>query len=181
MDSKIFRCWGYTTNFFQSIFLIAVRLYWGFLFFYAGMSKFSDMSNVIPFFQQLGLPAAVAYLIAAGELVCGILIFFGFLSRLAAICTTVIMLGAYVIAHPANFYSFFSYPPYFFTAPAFSFLMASLIVLFFGPGLFSIDAIIKCKLMRKAALLEKEQSQHDHHHIDEAPPEDEHKDDQSNR
>ncbi|MCH9633132.1 MAG: hypothetical protein S4CHLAM6_14840 [Chlamydiae bacterium] len=173
MDSKIFRYWGYTTNFFQSIFLIAVRLYWGFLFFYAGLSKFSDMGNVIPFFEQFGLPPIVAYLIATGELVCGILLFFGFLSRLAAICTTVIMVGAYVIAHPANFYSFFSYPPYFFTAPAFSFLMASLIVLFFGPGLFSIDAIIKCRMMKKSRASEVEPPKHEDHSGD-APSNDEH-------
>ena len=179
MDSKIFRYWGYTTNFFQSIFLLAIRLYWGFLFFSAGLGKFADMSGVVAFFQQFGLPPIVVYLVALGELICGILIFFGFISRIAAAVTTFIMLGAYLIAHPANFFSFFSYPPYFFTAPAFSFLMASLIVLFFGPGLFSIDALIKHRMMRKAELEE-----HLKEHSDDAPPpsdedkDDEHKGDQ---
>lgn len=156
MGSKIFTFWGCTNNFFQSLFLLAVRLYWGFLFFSAGLGKFGDMQQVIAFFNQLGMAGIFAYLTAIGEVICGILLFFGFLSRLAAAGTTIIMLGAYMIAHPQNFYNFFRYPPYFFTAPAFSFLMASLIVLFFGPGLFSIDGIIKGHLMRKAAREDKE-------------------------
>ena len=116
MDSKIFRYWGYTTNFFQSIFLLAIRLYWGFLFFSAGLGKFADMSGVVAFFNNLACLRSSFYLVALGELICGILIFFGFISRIAAAVTTFIMLGAYLIAHPANFFSFFSYPPIFFTA-----------------------------------------------------------------
>ncbi len=149
MDSKIFRYKEHTANFLQSLFLLAIRLYWGFLFFYAGLGKFANMSQVIAFFNHLGLGSIIVYLVATGEFVCGILLFFGFISRLAAFCTTCIMLGAYLIAHPENFYSFFSYPPLFFTAPVFSFLMASLIVLLFGPGLFSIDAFIKRRKLKK--------------------------------
>lgn len=162
MDSKIFRYWGYTTNFFQSLFLLAVRLYWGFLFFYAGLGKFANMSQVVAFFNHLGLAGIFAYLVAIGEFVCGILLFFGLISRLAAACTTCIMLGAYLIAHPENFYSFFSHPPYFFMAPVFSFFIASLIVLFFGPGLFSIDALIKGHLMRKEEKSHNDHSEDDH-------------------
>lgn len=147
MDSKFFKCWYYTTNIFQSIFLLLVRLYWGFLFFIGGYFKIVNMAPFIVFFQELGLSTAWAYIVAIVELICGIFLFFGFLSRIAATATTLIMLGAYVIAHPAQFFSFFRDPAYFFSAPAFSFFFASLVILFFGPGLISIDALIKRKLI----------------------------------
>lgn len=148
MGRKIFRCWDTTNNFFQSILLLAFRFYWGFLFFIGGVFKLGNMATFANFFHQLGLSTGVAYLVAIFELVCGILLFFGFLSRLAAACTTVIMFSAYIIAHPANFHAFFTNPQLFFSAPSFSFLLASLIVLFFGPGLFSIDALIKRRMMK---------------------------------
>ncbi len=147
MDSKFFKCWYYTTNVFQSVLLLIIRLYWGFLFFIGGYFKVINMPPFIAFFQQLGLSTTWAYIVAIVELVCGILIFFGFLSRIAAAATTLIMLGAYVIAHPAQFFSFFRDPAYFFSAPSFSFFFASLVILFFGPGLVSIDALIKRKLI----------------------------------
>ncbi len=149
MDRKIFKCWYHTTNFFQSLLLLAIRLYWGFLFFIGGVYKLSNMEGFSSFFQQLGFSTGFAYTVAIFELCCGVLIFFGFLSRLAAICTTVIMFGAYIFAHPAQFYSFFTDPAAFFTAPSFSFLLASLVVLFFGPGLISIDALIKRNMIKK--------------------------------
>lgn len=147
MGRKIFKCWDTTNNVFQSFLLLAIRLYWGFLFFIGGMFKLGNMDSFSAFFNQLGLSSGLSYIVAILELACGILLFFGFLSRLAAACTTVIMFGAYIVAHPAQFHSFFNDPQFFFSAPSFSFLMASLIVLFFGPGLFSIDAIIKRKMM----------------------------------
>lgn len=149
MGRKIFRCWDTTNNFFQSLLLLAFRFYWGFLFFIGGVFKLGNMASFAAFFNQLGLSTGVAYLVAIFELVCGLLLFFGFLSRLAAACTTVIMFSAYILAHPVNFHAFFNNPQLFFSAPSFSFLVASLIVLFFGPGLFSIDALIKRKLMKE--------------------------------
>ncbi|MCH9633829.1 MAG: hypothetical protein S4CHLAM7_05630 [Chlamydiae bacterium] len=150
MDSNFFKCWYYTTNAFQSILLLIVRVYWGFLFFIGGFYKITDMAPFIDFMNQLGVSTTVAYLVTLVELIGGILIFFGFLSRIGAACTAVIMFAAYIVAHPAQFYSFFRDPAYFFSAPPFSFLFASLVVLFFGPGMLSIDAIFKRKLMEDA-------------------------------
>lgn len=149
MDSKIFKSGSHSANLFQSIFLLAVRLYWGFLFFHSGFEKFMNMAEVIPFFQELGLSTTVVYLVSLGELVAGFLLFFGLFSRLAALCTTIIMIGAYTIAHPESIQGIISSPFYFITNPTFSFLMASLVILFFGAGLISIDAIIKCRKIKK--------------------------------
>jgi putative oxidoreductase len=155
MGRTIFKCWGTTTNFFQSLLLLSFRLYWGFLFFIGGIFKLANMGSFGAFFGQLGLSTGLAYIVAIFELICGILLFFGLLSRLAAACTTVIMFSAYIIAHPAQFHSFFNDPQFFFSAPSFSFLIVSLVILFFGPGLFSIDAIIKRKMIT-------EEPPHDH-------------------
>lgn len=143
MDSRFFWCWYYTTNIFQSIFLLAVRLYWGFLFFIGAFYKIVNMPPFIDFMHQLGVSTTWAYVITLAELVAGILIFFGFITRLSAAGTTAIMLGAYIVAHPAQLLSFFTDPAYFFSAPPFSFLFASLAILFFGPGVFSMDGIVK--------------------------------------
>lgn len=147
MDSKFFRTWYYATNIFQSLFLLIIRLYWGFLFFIGGYFKIANMGPFIDFFHQLGLSTTWAYTVAIAELVCGVLLFFGFLSRIAAAAMAVTMIGAYITAHPSQLASFFTDPAYFFSAPAFSFLFATLVVLFFGPGLVSIDAFIKRKLI----------------------------------
>lgn len=148
MDSKFFKGWYYTTNAFQTLFLLIIRLYWGFLFFIGGYFKVINMMPFIDFFNQLGLSTTWAYVVAIVELVAGIFLFFGFLSRITAAVTSAIMIGAYLMAHPAQFFSFFTDPAYFFSAPSFSFLFASLVILFFGPGMLSIDAIIKRNLVK---------------------------------
>lgn len=147
MGSHFLHGCGRFWSLFQAIFLLIVRVYWGFLFFIGGYYKIIDMPPFIDFFNQLGLSTAWAYIITIFELVCGIFLFFGFFSRIAAGCTAVIMFGAYIMAHPAQFFSFFRDPSYFFSAPSFSFLFASLVVFFFGPGMLSIDGLIKRKML----------------------------------
>jgi putative oxidoreductase len=143
MESNFFRCWYYATNFCQSFFLLIVRLYWGFLFFMGAFFKLINMPAFIDFIGQFGMSGAWAYIITITELVCGVLIFFGFITRLSAAATAAIMLSAYIVAHPEQLLSFFRDPSYFFSAPPFSFLFASLVLLFFGPGGFSMDGILK--------------------------------------
>lgn len=146
MNSKISSSSG---NFFTSLFLLAIRLWWGWLFFREGIFKFTDMPETIGFFNSLGLSSAIAYLVAIGEVVFGVFMFFGFITRLAALGTVVITLGAYLIAERPEFFSFFSSPPMFFAAAPFSFLFASLVILFFGAGMFSIDAMVLSHMRNK--------------------------------
>lgn len=166
MDRKIFNCTSHSANFLQSLLLLAIRLYWGFFFFFGGVDKFANITAFVAFFQDLGLAASTAYLIATLELVCGAMLFFGFFSRLAALVTALIMLGAYWIAHPTQLFSFLSNPFYFVSAPSFSFLMASLVVLFFGAGMISIDAWLVHKKLKKENCCDQNQgcSTNSHHH-----------------
>lgn len=129
----------------QHVFLLLIRLYWGFLFFQAGYGKFQNMDHVIQFFQSLGIvyPEFNAYLVAIFETVCGILLIIGFAGRLAAIPLIVIMITAYLTAHQEQFMSFFNDYTLFFSSPNFPFFMTALLVFLFGAGFFSIDGIIK--------------------------------------
>ncbi len=132
-------------NSIQHIFLLFIHLYWGYLFFIVGTGKFDHIDHVVLFFESLevGAPVFNAYLVATIETVGGVLIFFGLFTRIAAIFTTGTMIGASIFAHAMEYGSMLSDPASFYMSPNFSFLAASLIMLLFGPGLVSIDGIIR--------------------------------------
>jgi putative oxidoreductase len=135
----------------QSPFLLVVRLFWGFCFFSAGLGKLLDINQVIQFFTTLNIPAPAftSYLVASVELIGGIFLFLGILSRIISVPLLTIMIVAYITAEANAVKMFFSDPIYFITRTPFTFLLASLIVLIFGPGKFSIDHVLKKKLMKK--------------------------------
>jgi putative oxidoreductase len=70
-----------------------------------------------------------------------LLLIVGLASRLTAIPITVIMIVAYVTADFEAISKFFSDPDKFVKADPFPFLFAALIILIFGPGKFSLDAL----------------------------------------
>src|SRR5271165_1552016 len=84
----------------QSLFFLAVRLYWGWQFAQTGWGKLHNISHVIHFFGSLGipLPAANASFIALLELVGVILLALGLGSRLLALLCVGDMMVAYVLA-----------------------------------------------------------------------------------
>lgn len=131
-------------NFCQSPFLLAVRLYWGWQFYTTGIGKLSNIPKVTDYFTSLGLaaPALNAYFIAALEAGGGILLVLGLCSRLIAFPLAVDMVMAYVIADREALTSIISDPAKFYNADAFTFLLASLLILFFGPGWISLDTAI---------------------------------------
>jgi putative oxidoreductase len=63
-------------------------------------------------------------------------------SRLNALVLTINMIMAYIIADHDALMSIFSDPDKFYAAAPYTFLVASLVILIFGPGLFSLDAAI---------------------------------------
>ncbi len=128
----------------QSVFLLAVRFYWGWQFAQAGWGKLHNISHVIQFFGSLGipLPAANAWFVSSLELVGGILLALGFGSRLLALLCVCDMLVAYLTADREAFLSFFTAPDKFAAASPFVFLVAWLIILIFGPGRLSLDALL---------------------------------------
>ncbi|MEI9972917.1 MAG: DoxX family protein [Ignavibacteriota bacterium] len=129
------------------MFLLAVRLYWGWQFAQDGWGKLNNLAKVTDFFSSLGLPAPgfTAASIASLELVGGILLAIGLGSRLIALLLTANMLMAYITADREALFSVFSDPDKFYAAAPYTYLVASIIILLFGPGKFSVDALLAKK------------------------------------
>jgi putative oxidoreductase len=134
----------------QSVFLLAVRLYWGWQLAQNGWGKLHNLDNVIQFFTNLGLPAPgpTAIFVASFELVGGIFLALGLFSRIAALGITVDMLVAYVTADREALLAFFSNPGKFYVADPYTFLFAGLLILVFGPGKLALDALFDRILVR---------------------------------
>ena len=128
----------------QSPFLLFVRLYWGWQLAQSGWGKLHNIDKVTEFFTSLGLPAPglTAHFIASLEFVGGILLILGLASRLNALVLTINMIMAYITADHDALLSIFKDPDKFYAAAPYTFLVASLLILIFGPGLFSLDAVI---------------------------------------
>jgi putative oxidoreductase len=132
-------------NSLQSPLLLLIRLYWGWQFWQAGSGKLADISKTVDYFTSLGVPAPSlnAHFIALLEAVGGILLILGLGSRLIALPLLIDMVMAYVIADREALASIFSDPDKFSQAAPYTLLFASLIILVFGPGSFSLDTLIK--------------------------------------
>src|SRR6516164_3793143 len=124
----------------QSPFLLVVRLYWGWQFMQTGWGKLSDINKVVGFFTELGIPAPVlnAWFVSGLEFAGGLLLIAGLGLRLVGLLLAIDMMVAYVAADREALMSIFANPDKFYAAAPFTFLVASLIVLIFGPGIFSI-------------------------------------------
>lgn len=136
----------------QSPFLLAVRLYWGWQFAQTGWGKLSDIHKVIGFFTALGIPAPAlnAWFVSGLEFGGGLLLILGLGSRLIALPLVIDMIVAYITADREALFSILSSPDKFMAAAPFTFLVASSIVLIFGPGKASLDALLAGLLSRRA-------------------------------
>jgi len=129
----------------QSPFLLFVRLYWGWQLAQSGWGKLHNLSNVTDFFASLNLPfpAQTALAISCVEFFGGIFFAMGLLSRTTALVLTVNMFMAYVTADHEALLSIFSDPDKFYAAAPYTFLVASVIVLLFGPGKIALDFLLR--------------------------------------
>lgn len=132
------------TSLLQSPFLLVVRLYWGWQLVESGWGKLHNLPKVTDFFNSLNLPmpAQMAVFISCVEFFGGLFLALGLLSRLTALVLTVNMIMAYVTADREALLSFLSDPDKFAAAAPYVFLIASLIVLIFGPGKISVDTLL---------------------------------------
>jgi len=132
-------------NALQSVFLLFVRLYWGWQFVVDGWGKLHNLAKVTDYFGTLGLPAPgpTALFVSILELVGGVLLALGLGSRLIALLLTANMTVAYITGDREALLSLFSDPDKFSAAAPFTYLMASLIILIFGPGRFCLDSLIE--------------------------------------
>ena len=140
-------------NSLQSPLLLFVRLYWGWQFMQDGWGKLTHLPKVIEYFGSLGLPAPgpTAYFVSILELVGGALLALGLGGRLIAFLLTCNMTVAYITGDREALLSIFSDPDKFSAAAPFTYLMASLLILVFGPGKFSLDYLIERYWLRRSA------------------------------
>jgi putative oxidoreductase len=147
--SRYFRWFVPPASILQSLLLLVLRLYWGWAFFLAGKGKLMDLEKPTAYFQSLGipLPHAQAMLAGATECIGGLLLLAGLCSRLISIPLTILLSVAYLTADLDRVKSIFSDPDKFVTADEFLFLLVVVIVFAFGPGKFSVDWLIKRKVV----------------------------------
>ena len=131
-------------SYLQSPFLLLVRLYWGWQLIESGWGKLHHLDKVTEFFTSLGLPmpAQTAVAISCLEFFGGIFLAIGLLSRLTALAMTINLIMAYITADREALFSIFSDPDKFYAAAPYTFLVASLIILIFGPGKFAVDTLL---------------------------------------
>ena len=133
----------------QSPLLLLIRLCWGIQFFQTGLGKLMHIEKVIGFFTTLHIvfPVMNAYLVGCTEMLGGAFLTIGLASRLAAIPLTFTLIVAYLTSEQdalGKLFTFTDINP-FLTADPFLFMFACLIILAFGPGIFSVDYLIARK------------------------------------
>jgi putative oxidoreductase len=145
----------------QAPFLLFVRIYWGVGFVLTGWGKLTHLDRVATWFgEQLHLPAPhfLAALVGGTELVGGALLVIGLGGRVATIPLVISMCVAYLTADSGGLQGLWLWlqGPWsadarcqavpgcesFESATAFSFWMASVIVLLFGAGPWSVDGLV---------------------------------------
>jgi putative oxidoreductase len=128
----------------QSPFLLAIRLYWGWQFAQTGWGKLHNLAKITGFFASLGIPfpAFNAHFVSGLEFFGGLLLILGLASRLTGLLLAGNMFVAYWTADHEALLSIFSDPGKFYIADPYTFLFASLVVLIYGAGIFSVDAFI---------------------------------------
>ena len=132
-------------NFLQSPVLLVLRLFWGWQFVQTGWGKLMHLERTAGFFQGLGIPAPHLNAFMAGGTEClgGCLLVLGLYARLASVPLIATMLVAYVTAEKEALAAITSDPDKFTSAAPFLFLGTAIIVLGFGPGIFSVDRLLK--------------------------------------
>ena len=120
--------------------LLACRLYWGWDFVVKGYNTLAYIPANVEFFTNWHVPLPHASVIACGtvELTCGRLLLLGLASRIATLPLIFTMIVAYLTAHAdevTNLETFASAAPFFN-------LLTCVLVLIFGPGVFSLDWLL---------------------------------------
>lgn len=116
-----------------------LRIFVGWIFIRAGLSKafgFFDgpgIENFVGYLRSLEImfPLEMAYVVAWLELICGLLLVLGVLSRMASIPIIVIMTYAIYRIHPTDFH----YPAVI--------LLSAVVFLQYGSGTLSLDRLIQ--------------------------------------
>ena len=140
-------------SYLQSPLLLALRLYWGWQFFQTGKGKLMNHDKVAEFFASLHIPMPGfnAWLAGGTECVGGLLLLVGLATRFVCLPLIFVLCIAYVTAESDALKQIFSDPDKFTAATPFLFLFACLVVLAFGPGVFSLDWLLSRKRSKKTS------------------------------
>jgi putative oxidoreductase len=136
----------------QSPFLLVLRLYFFWQLFLTGKGKLLNIAKVSDFFASLGIPLPTlnAYFIGSLECFGSLLLMIGLAARPVSLLIVVSMTVAYFTADFEALSNAFNDPDKFVKADPFPFLFAALIVLIFGPGRWSLDALLNARPWRRA-------------------------------
>ena len=131
----------------QSLFLFYMRITWGHQLAMVGWGKLHAIEQTAQFFTSLSFPNPVflSYFVGYFELICGICLFLGVASRIAAIPVIIVMLTALSTAHAPDIsnFRFLLEPKSLVHQPPYPFLITAFVILIFGPGRLSVDGWIK--------------------------------------
>ena len=142
-------------NGFQCCALSIVRFVLGFIFFMHGAQKVmgwfggSGLEATVGMMTKNGMPAVLAYFVSFGELLGGIALMIGFLSRIAAAGIVIIMVGAIFTVHGQHGF-FFQNQGYEYNL---ALLAMGLAILVGGSGCLAIDRLF-CRKTGKSELVE---------------------------
>jgi putative oxidoreductase len=141
---KLYRLWVSLVSKLQSPFLFVIRLYWGWQFFLTGKGKLMNLDRTAGFFTNLHIPMPKLNAVVAGSTECfgGLLLLLGLGSRIVTVPLIFTMVIAYLTAEPDKVRHIFDKPDDFVSAAPFQFMLTAIIVLVFGSGAFSLDALI---------------------------------------
>ncbi len=143
--SSLYDLLGRIGNHLQSPILLFMRIVWGGQLIQAGVGKLMHIDKPIGYFTDLHIPFPVenAWLVGFTETFGGLFLVLGLLSRLTSIPLTINFIVAYITTEQEGLKDLLSFDTGKFTADAaFPFLATAVIVLIFGPGIFSIDYLI---------------------------------------
>lgn len=128
----------------EDIFLLSIRLYWGFHFYQTGLGKLTNFDRTLEFFTGLHIPfpALNVYIAGGTECIGGILLMLGLGSRFISLPLIFTMIIAYLTADSEAIMNIFSNSDGFVTATPFLFMLTAIIVLIFGAGRISIDKLL---------------------------------------
>jgi putative oxidoreductase len=134
------------SNWLQGLVLLIFRLTWGWQFFLTGQGKIEHHAKTAEFFSGLNIPFPDqnAWMVGGLELAGGVLLMAGLASRPVGLLLTVNMIVAYLSVEDDRMkvLNMVTKPEDFLQADPFFFLLTSLLVLAFGAGIFSVDAIL---------------------------------------
>jgi putative oxidoreductase len=121
--------------------VLLLRLTLGVIFFGVGASKVFGwfggfgIDTTLQFYTKMGIPVFWSYCSIFSEFIGGFLLFIGLFTRPAAFVLMINMIVATLLTLPSGFFvGRASYP--------FSIMMCTIVLLFTGPMVFSLDSII---------------------------------------